>query len=329
MSLQQILGQEKAIRLIRKAINHERIPHAWLFSGMAHIGKYKTALALAQTLNCLENGDDACGHCDFCRQIEHEHFPDFRVVRPEGKNIRIAQVRDALDWLHLRPDRAQYRVLIFEDADQFNRESANAFLKTLEEPPPDTLIILINLNPQNLLETIVSRCQHIRFRPLSREMVLEILRAKTELSEDQLELLVSFGAGGVRSDLALQVELMQNIQDSVIGSLTDLSAQCIESMLQRTNDWAKSKNEEWRLVLDVLENWFRDLAWIKHHLPQQDLFHAQKKQELEQCSKRFRLEDVYQFSKYLAETRKNIELNANRTLALESLWIRLKHYSTV
>ena len=88
MSLQQILGQEKAIRLIRKAISHERVPHAWLFSGMAHIGKYKTALALAQTLNCLENGDDACGQCDFCRQIEHEHFLDFRVVRPEGKNIR-------------------------------------------------------------------------------------------------------------------------------------------------------------------------------------------------------------------------------------------------
>ena len=119
MSLQQILGQEKAIHLIRKAISHERIPHAWLFSGMANIGKYKTALALAQTLNCLENGDDACGHCDFCRQIAHEHFPDFRVVRPEGKNIRITQVRDALDWLHLRPDRAKFRVLIFEDADQF------------------------------------------------------------------------------------------------------------------------------------------------------------------------------------------------------------------
>ena len=84
MSLQQILGQEKAIRLIRKAISHERIPHAWLFSGMAHIGKYKTALALAQTLNCLENGDDACGHCDFCRQIEHEHFLDFR-----GQNIHL------------------------------------------------------------------------------------------------------------------------------------------------------------------------------------------------------------------------------------------------
>ena len=96
MSLQQILGQEKAIRLIRKAISHERIPHAWLFSGMAHIGKYKTALALAQTLNCLENGDDACGHCDFCRQIEHEHFPDFRVVRPEGKISGL--LRSGMRW---------------------------------------------------------------------------------------------------------------------------------------------------------------------------------------------------------------------------------------
>ena len=82
MSLEHIIGQEKAIRLIRMAIGHERIPHAWLFSGMAHIGKFKAAVALAQTLNCQEEGKDACGHCDYCRQIELEHFPDFRVIRP-------------------------------------------------------------------------------------------------------------------------------------------------------------------------------------------------------------------------------------------------------
>ena len=327
MSLEHIIGQEKAIRLIRMAIGHERIPHAWLFSRMAHIGKFKAAVALAQTLNCQEEGKDACGHCDYCRQIELEHFPDFRVIRPEGKNIRISQVRDALDWLHLHPDRAKFRVLIFDGADQFNRESANAFLKTLEEPPSDTLILLITLNPQNLLETIVSRCQHIRFRPLEKDKVFEILSRETELKEEQLELLTSFGAGGVRSDLALQVELMQNIQDSVIGSLMDLSAECMESILKKTAEWAKSKNEEWRLTLDVLENWFRDLAWIKHRLPEQNLLYAHKKKELEQCSKRYQLEDVYQFSRDLAETRKNIELNANRTLALESLWIRLKHYA--
>jgi DNA polymerase III gamma/tau subunit len=107
----------------------------------------------------------------------------------------------------------------------------------------------------------------------------------------------------------------------------DLSAECMESILKKTAEWAKSKNEEWRLTLDVLENWFRDLAWIKHRLPEQNLLYAHKKKELEQCSKRYQLEDVYQFSRDLAETRKNIELNANRTLALESLWIRLKHYA--
>ena len=327
MALNQIIGQDKALRLIRMAIGHERIPHAWLFSGMAHVGKYKTALALAQTLNCQEQGVDACRRCDYCRQIELEHFPDFKVVRPEGKNIRISQVRDALDWLRLHPDRARFRVLIFDGADQFNRESANAFLKTLEEPPPDTLILLITLNPQNLLETIVSRCQHIRFRPLEKEQVLEILKQETDLNENQRELLTSFGGGGVRSDLALELELMQNIQDSVIGSLMDLSAERMESILKKTAEWAKSRNEEWRLTLDVLEKWFRDLAWIKHRLPEKDLHYFHKKKELEQCSKHYQIEEVYQFTKDLAETRKNIELNANKTLALESLWIRLKHYA--
>ena len=327
MALNKIIGQDKALRLIRMAIGHERIPHAWLFSGMAHIGKYKTALALAQTLNCQEQGVDACGRCDYCRQIELEHFPDFKVVRPEGKNIRISQVRDALDWLRLHRDRARFRVLIFDGADQLNRESANAFLKTLEEPPPDTLILLITLNPQNLLETIVSRCQHIRFRPLEKGKVLEILKQETDLNENQRELLVSFGGGGVRSDLALELELLQNIQDSVIGSLMDLSPERMESILKKTAEWAKSKNEEWRLTLDVLEKWFRDLAWIKHRLPVNDLHYLHKKKELEQCSKLYQIEDVYQFTKDLVETGKNIELNANKTLALESLWIRLKHYA--
>ena len=168
MPFKDILGQVDAIELICHAIRRERIPHAWLFTGQANIGKFKTAVALAQKLNCSKISDDACGKCYFCLQIKEENFPDFLVLRPEGKYIKIDQIRKSLNWLNLHPDQAKKRVLILDGAENLGKEAANSLLKTLEEPPPNTIIILIALSKKQLPETIVSRCCQIRFRPLSR-----------------------------------------------------------------------------------------------------------------------------------------------------------------
>ena len=328
MAFQRIIGQENAVALIERAMSHGRVPHAWLFSGMAHVGKFRTALTLAMSLNCLKMENDACGECDNCRQIENEYFPDFQVVRPEGKNIRISQVRETLDWLHLHPDCARYRVLIFDCADQMNHESANAFLKTLEEPPQRTLIILVAVSPQNLPETVISRCQHVRFKPLEIKKVKQILLEETELDQNQAEMLASYGRGCVRADLANQVELVQNVQNSVIQWIGNLSPANMEDIFHSCAEWSKSKQEEWRLLLDVLETWFRDLAWLKQQLPEHRLLYPQRLGDLEKCSRHFSIQSVYDFFRDLSEVRRSIELNANRTLALESLWIRLKHYAS-
>lgn len=334
MPFQDILGQEQAIDLLNHAIHRDRMPHAWLFTGQANIGKFKTAVALAQKLNCRKSGEDACGECDYCLQIAEQNFQDFLVLEPEGKFIKIDQVRKSLYWLHLHPDQAKKRVLILDGAEHLGREAANAFLKTLEEPAPNTLIILIAESTQQLLETIVSRCQQIRFRPLSMEISEHILRRHTDLSDECIQLLIAYGMGSVRGNLIASLEIMQNIQKTAIGWLTTFSSETLEDLLRTCEIWGKSKNEEWRFLLDFLETWFRDVTWILHSLPEKKLVNWNKISavtrvtELKQCSKYFTLQQIYEIFRKISESRTAIELNANKSLAIESLCLHIYRSAT-
>jgi len=329
MPFGDILGQEYAIDLLYNAVQRDRIPHAWLFTGQAHIGKFKTAVALAQKLNCKKIGEDACGICDFCLQIKEDNFPDFLVLRPEGKFIKIDQVRNSLNWLNLHPDQAKKRVLIIDGAEHLGREAANAFLKTLEEPAPNTIIILIAMSPKQLPETVVSRCQQIRFSPLSLEIIENILHRNTDLSEELVQLTSSYGMGSVKVNLANSFEIMQTVQNTAIKWLTTFKSDTLEDFLRTCEIWGKSKNQEWCFLLDFLEIWFRDLTWIRLGLPENKLLirdyilNVDKISELKLCGKYFTLHQIFEIFGKIKESRTAIDLNANKSLAIESLCLHI------
>jgi len=329
MPLGDILGQEHAIELLCHAVQRDRIPHAWLFTGQANIGKFKSAVALAQKLNCSKIGEDACGKCNVCIQIKEENFPDFLVLRPEGKFIKIDQVRNSLYWLNLHPDQAKKRVLILDGADNLGREAANAFLKTLEEPAPNTIIILISLSTKQLQETIVSRCQQIRFRPLSSDITEYILRRNTDLSEELVQFVSSYGMGSVNKNLANNFEIVQTVQNTAIKWLTTFKPETLEDLLRTCEVWGKSKNEEWRFLLDFLETWFRDLSWIGFGLPENKLLNrdhtlnVDRVRELKQCGKYFTMNQIFEIFRKITESRAVIDLNANKSLAIESLCLHI------
>ena len=329
MPFRDIYGQEHAIDLLNEAIHRDRMPHAWLFTGQSNIGKFKTAVAVAQKLNCRKSGEDACGKCDFCLQIAAQSFPDYQVLIPDGKLIKIDQIRNSLNWLYLHTDQAKKRVMILDGAQYLGREAANAFLKTLEEPAPHTLLILIAESTQQLLETIVSRCHQIRFRPLSVEISERILRETTDLTDDRIQLLSAFGMGSVSGNLVASFELMQIVQNTAIRWLTTFSPKTLEEMLRTCEMWGKSKNEEWRLLLDFLETWFRDLTWLLHGLPEENLINRTANSEesrisaLRNCGEYFNLQQIYEIFGRITELRRAIDLNANKSLAIESLCLHL------
>ena len=334
MPFKNILGQAHAIELIFNAVQKDRIPHAWLFTGQANIGKFKTAVALAKKLNCKKTSKDACGKCDYCLQINEDNFPDFLVIRPEGKFIKIDQLRKSLNWLNLHLDQAKKRVLIIDGAESLGKEAANSFLKTLEEPAPNTIIILIALSIKQLPETIVSRCQQIRFRPLSRETTELILRRNKDLSEELVQLISLYGMGSVKDTLANNVEIMKTVQNTAIRWLTSFKSEPLDDLLRTSEVWGKSKNEEWSYLLDFLETWFRDLTWLRFGLPENKLLNQNytlnldRLRELKQCGKYFSLHQIFEIYRAIGESRVDINLNANKSLAIESLCLRIYRTAT-
>ena len=326
MPIAQIRGQEDSISLISRALQSNRLPSAWLFSGPPSVGKCLTAQLIAQALNCKAyRGLDACGQCDPCRQIEVGNFANVALIEPSGQNIRMEQIQEALRWMQYRPERDHYRVLILDEAERMNRESANAFLKTLEEPPPQTTIILLTTSPMLLPETILSRCQQVRFQPLSSEILIDLLAQKTKLTPEEQSWLVKQGMGSVRLDLVKDVQDLRKLQSQWGLWLQQIGAAEMIEILPRCQEWSTSKDLTWERLLDWLETWLRDLAWLLHGLPESELLNQDQVPALKKCLQRYSSESVLALYETVLEVRHSIARNANKTLQLEGLWLRMKH----
>ncbi len=174
MSFARFPEQRQVAGLLQRSLERGRLGHAYLFSGH-DIGELESmALTLAKTLNCLKpiragGGDgvavDCCDNCSVCQRIDQFNHPDVTLVRPESKSrvITIEQTRDLIQILNLKPSEAEFKVGIIAGAERMNLAAANAFLKTLEEPPSRSILILLTTTPQRILETILSRCLRLTF----------------------------------------------------------------------------------------------------------------------------------------------------------------------
>lgn len=171
MAFKDIAASQQSVELLQRSLERGRLAHGYLFSGNDLETIEAIAQTLAKTLNCqhpvLKAGVpvDCCDRCAACRKIEHWNHPDVHWVRPESKSriITIAQMRELMREIQLKPTESRYKVAGVVAADRLRAEGANAFLKTLEEPPPDSVIILLTTDPQRVLETILSRCLRLSF----------------------------------------------------------------------------------------------------------------------------------------------------------------------
>jgi DNA polymerase-3 subunit delta' len=201
----EIIGHDRQKRILTGAFTRSRVPTTYLFTGESGIGKRALAVEFGRLLNCLspvkgQEGPDACGECSHCERIKKGVHPDFRMVTPEDGMIRIEQVRDLIEFLSLKALEAQYKIIIIDEAERMNPAASNAFLKTLEEPPEGSLIILVTSLPDQLLDTVRSRCFQVRFTPLSRretEMVLERIGIEGARKRERLAMLLQGCPGRV------------------------------------------------------------------------------------------------------------------------------------
>jgi DNA polymerase-3 subunit delta' len=323
MAFKNIVGQTEAIGLLREAMGRERIPSAYLFLGPRNVGKRTTALTLAKALNCREAAGDSCDACPSCRKIDEKVHPDVETIASDGQFIKIDQVREVTNRLALIPFEAAKRVIVFSAAERMNPQAANAILKTLEEPPRNTLLILCAESAAGLLETIVSRCVPVRFGLLGQSETRALLESATKLDAQLLDFSIRFSQGRLRPELPARAQQWMQIRDEMIKGMEGLNRPVFTQLSQQMARWGS--NEDWRFVLEWLESWFRDLVFLAEGIDPARLINNDRVEEMRNCAQWFNGERAQRCYRRVLDTRDAISINANKTLALEAMWLGFKH----
>ena len=240
MSWDTVIGHQSALERFQKSVSRNRLASTYLFVGDDGIGKRTFALKLAQAILCDRNSIEsltACEECSACVQVRKKTHPDLLLVsKPENKSILPVDLfigkgdkrrREGLVYeIGLKPFCGGYRIAIIDDADYFNTESANCLLKTLEEPPPNSLIILLGTSQQRQLQTIVSRSQVVRFDPLTDQQVADVLTSEGLLADDgsaepqvPIETLAAAAGGSVGRALQLSDPEVLEFRQSLLQRL--------------------------------------------------------------------------------------------------------------
>ena len=248
--LKDIIGHERQKNILLKGFQRRREATSYLFSGDSGIGKTLFALEYAKTVNCLNpqivNGlVDACDKCSSCKKVSSGNHPDIMTIEPDGDQIKIDQIREVAEFLSFAPYEGNKKIVIVKDAEKMNQPASNAFLKTLEEPPDKSLIILVTSSEESLLETIRSRCFRIKFSPLSKVETLKVINSLNE-SEDRMPALF-IGRPGI---------MMDDSRASIKQMLSDvINAVKKGSVSRRWSD--RTEAELWLSCMLIL---LRDLA---------------------------------------------------------------------
>jgi DNA polymerase III subunit delta' len=264
MGFEQFQGNSSLLDTIKNQLRGGRLPHSLLFAGCEGVGKRTLALFLAKAVNCQNtDGTDFCDHCTSCRKIEAAAHPDLREVEPDGQFIKIEQMRELSREVYFTPFEAKYRFFLINHAERLKMEAANSILKTLEEPPQTSHLILITPRPDELLGTIRSRCQIYRFSPLPIAAMEKLLRDKVQYSPEHRELLIRLCSGSIGKALQFNLDQYLEKRDELLVLLSyclpDLSYTKVSRVLMPLSKTKDCFSD----YLEILYSLLRDIFLIQ------------------------------------------------------------------
>ncbi len=344
-----IVGHAGAVSMLRRAIVQGRLSHAYLFTGQPGVGKHALAMAFAMALNCEASPppgqaypDVPCGLCPSCSRIRRGAHPDVveanlqtqaaaaaeSGARKSGpaKELKIEAVRDLLSNVGLRAHSARWKIYIIGDADLLNEEASNGMLKTLEEPPPGTILVLLADDETAVLPTILSRCFLVPLRPLSREAVAENLVSLQGIEPEEARNLAALSAGrfgyalGLLGDRESAARRRSALEESAV-----LARAPVSERIEAATRYAKRYTEarpDLMVMLDAWEGWWRDILVVKAGTPQLAA-NADQFASLESAARRTSVRQAWEAINLIQTTRKQLLENVNPRLALEALALGL------
>lgn len=332
----QVIGQQKALTLLRRSLGTDSLSHAYLLVGPAHIGKMKLALNLAQALNCENNRnpDDnreiPCGECPACLKIASLKHADVQVLsmsedatEENRAKISVTQIEDLQHSASLPPFEGRFKVFIIDAAEYLSIGAANRLLKTLEEPVDNVLFILLTVDEKLLPPTVVSRCQRIELSLVPAKEIEEALIKKWTVEPEKARLLsrLAHGCPGWAVAAALDDKLVQQRAewlDKLLDTSDDLEERLTYAM-QMAEQFSRHRGQ----VFDRIElwlDWWRDLMLVKTGIPD-GVTNVDRLDALNAVSSGLSLFQIRAFIESLRSCGRQLRQNASPRLALEALML--------
>ena len=339
-----IIGQDRLIRILTTLLQNGTVPHALLFTGIEGVGKQNAAVAFAMACNCAAgnsinkpgrevnrtvNGHGTkvrprtsipCGTCKTCRKIESDNHPDIIRLKPSGTFIKIDQIRALCQTLAMKPYEASMRVVLISDAQAMNPSASNALLKMLEEPPAGTILILVATHASELLPTIVSRCRHLRFNPISIKNIESILVRNHGLESGEAKIIASMAGGSLSRALRMYQENWISRRNWLLAELDALSSKPISRLLAFGEQLAKNK-DALQDSLEIMKSWLRDIA-ISSLYPEK-IIHQDLTESAQRISQKMSMTSLLSKIETIQSTQNSIQSGTNLRLAMEAMILNL------
>ncbi len=349
-SLKAFLGNARAVEILKRAIEQDRLPHAMIFAGPAGVGKCTLALLVAQYLNCISPVEnDACGNCQACKRInavlQSRHLecrsmkgdnycgscpscriramrhPDIRLIEPEKTTISIDQIRELINEIAFQPLEARYRVVVLDPAEQMRPEAHNSLLKTLEEPASRTIIILVTTNPYMLLETIRSRSRILYLGEIPQTQIERHLVRTEGKSAEESRFAAALSGGSLAAALDFNTSEYLDIRKQAFHFVTLLlergkfgEASTLAVQVSKDKQFFQIWIESVATLLQDI--YYTDIA--TERVGQRDLF-----EKMKELSQGISHSGLVRAIDRVRRLKGELQYNVNRQIALEAMFLDL------
>jgi DNA polymerase-3 subunit delta' len=339
----QLVGNDRIKKLLVRTLESGRLPGALLFTGEEGVGKKLFALEIARALNCRSpKGVEGCGVCPPCERILRFNYPqsaesddwksiiwsdhpDVGMVVAPKRLLLVEQMRQVEREANFRPFEGKARVFLIEDADKLNAPSANALLKVLEEPPHTSHIVLLTSRPAMLLPTILSRCQMIRFAPMTTAEIESYLVEKKLASPIEARVRASVARGSLGRAIEQDFELFTSQRQAMLRVIEALAVSHDHIQLLKSSEELNSaqQKDEYESRLDILETLIRDSWMLSLEAPTEAIVNADLLPQLTTIGAHVDSWRPARWISQIEELREQLVVNINRKSATDALFLTM------
>lgn len=321
MLYSQVAGQEEIKTSLIKSIKSNQISHCYIFEGPKGMGKYELALIFAQSLFCSDFHEEPCNSCQDCIKMNSMNHPDLHIVNQDEITIKREDVDDLVESVYKKPYESRRKIYIIRDAHKMTTQAANTFLKTLEEPPGDAVMILLTTNVNLLLPTIVSRCQTIKFRNISKKDIKEYLKEKFNAGEDKADLAAEYSRGILNKAVNIisgKDDVLEKRKEII--NLFDKIIKLDSEIIYEAENYFEENKDDIDTIIEMMMLWIRDVVFAQNNM--ENLIINKDFTSLAfSHSKTMKDSDIIE---YLQATSDNIKSNVNYKLAIDNMLLKIQ-----